>query len=466
MNIKERDSDATGYQSLDILRRKIDDAYLQDEAECLAGLLELANSDLVTAHNIEFRARDLVDHVRDNIKKQDSIEAFLREYSLSSEEGVVLMCLAESLLRIPDNGTADRLIRDKIAPAEWHKHKGVSRSLFVNASTWGLMLTGNLVNVGRSSSENLSVFSNLLSRVGEPVIRTVLRQAMKLMGAQYVMGSDIESACSRSIKSFHANTRFSFDMLGEAALSNKDAEAYYVAYQQAIRYLSEHRNATDTLFESASISIKLSALHPRYEFSQKARIMDELIPRVQALAELACAGQVALTLDAEEADRLDLSLDVFQAIKLTKNIKPWDGFGLAVQAYQKRAYPVLMYLCELASLCQSKIPVRLVKGAYWDTEIKRAQEAGLESYPVFTRKPSTDVSYLACAKYLIQHCDTFFPQFATHNAHTLAAILEFAKNEKQIEFQRLHGMGESLYSSIIEQIPCRVYAPVGSYKDL
>jgi len=466
MNIKNRDLKQCDFEVLQDLRQSINNVFLQDETKCVGSLLRLAKNDHLLDHSIDFRARDLVDHVRDNIKKQDTVEAFIREYSLSSEEGVVLMCLAEALLRIPDSKTADRLIRDKIAPADWHKHKGVSRSLFVNASTWGLMLTGRLVSLGRASSENIDVFSGLVSRVGEPVVRTVIRQAMKLMGSQYVMGTTIESAVERSESSFHENMSFSFDMLGEAALSNKDAAVYFQAYEQAILYLGSQRKKDDSLFEASSISIKLSALHPRYEFSQKERVLSELIPKVLALAELARSQQIALTLDAEEADRLDLSLDIYQAVKFSEKIREWDGFGLAVQAYQKRAYSVLEYLREISSLSDSKIPVRLVKGAYWDTEIKRAQELGLDSYPVFTRKACTDVSYLACAKLLLQHEDSFYPQFATHNAHTLAAVFELAKNNQRYEFQRLHGMGESLYSSLIEQVRCRVYAPVGSYEDL
>lgn len=466
MNTKNSELKQPNFEDLKNLRRNINDVYLQDETECVGSLLKLAKNDHLIEHNIEFRARDLVDHVRENIKKQGTVEAFIREYSLSNEEGVVLMCLAEALLRIPDTKTADRLIRDKIAPAEWHKHKGVSRSLFVNASTWGLMLTGRLVNLGKSSTEKIDVFSGLVSRLGEPVVRTVIRQAMKLMGSQYVMGTNIESAIERCEAGSHKNVCFSFDMLGEAALSQKDAEIYFQAYEQAILYLGKQRKGNDTLYQTSSISIKLSALHPRYEFSQKNKVLLELTPKVLSLAELAQSQQIALTLDAEEADRLDLSLDIFQAVKLSRNIKGWKGFGLAVQAYQKRAYAVLNYLLGLSKLCDSKIPVRLVKGAYWDTEIKRAQELGLESYPVFTRKACTDVSYLACTKFLLRHKENFYPQFATHNAHTLAAIFELANDNQQYEFQRLHGMGENLYASLIDQVRCRVYAPVGSYKDL
>jgi len=454
------------FEVLQRLRDNINDEYLRDEAEAVRELLDLAKNDQATDFRIEIRARNLVDWVRDRRNKQGTLEAFIHEYSLSSEEGVVLMCLAEALLRIPDNETVDRLIRDKIAPAEWQKHKGVSRSLFVNASTWGLMLTGSLVNVGQAVPEKMAIFSKLVSRIGEPVVRTVLRQAMKLMGSQYVMGTSIETAVERSQKEFQCNYRFSFDMLGEAALSSKDADVYYDAYLMAIRYLGNHSSEAESFVDFPSISIKLSALHPRYEIWQKQRVLKELVPRMLHLVEVAREKNVAITIDAEESDRLDLSLEIFQQIKLSEKIRNWDGFGLAVQAYQKRAYKVLQYLLELSKISQSRIPIRLVKGAYWDTEIKRAQESGLESYPVFTRKSCTDVSYLACAKFLLSSRDNFYPQFATHNAHTIASVVELANGNQNYEFQRLHGMGENLYASVIDEVNCRVYAPVGSYEDL
>ncbi len=462
VSIKNKHTIRLDLQKLQALRRKINAVYLEDETKSVEALLVRAKNTPIVEERIKRRAQGLVEQVRGKLKNQETVDAFIYEYSLSNEEGVVLMCLAEALLRIPDNHTADRLIRDKIAPANWHKHKGVSRSLFVNASTWGLMLTGRIVNV----SNSMTVFASLVLRIGEPVVRTVLRQAMRVMGGQYVMGESIEDALARSQREFHQRTRFSFDMLGEAALSSQDVETYFFAYQQAILAIGKYVTGDVDFVERPSISIKLSALHPRYEVFQSKRVVEELTPRVLSLVILGREQGVAVTLDAEEADRLDLSLTIFQSVKLEEKIKDWNGFGLAVQAYQKRACAVLEYLHILARMSASQIPIRLVKGAYWDTEIKRAQEQGLDGYPVFTRKAATDVSYLACAKYLLQHTDEFYPQFATHNAHTLAAVLELSGESKKYEFQRLHGMGGSLYADVIDKTPCRVYAPVGSYENL
>jgi len=453
-------------ETLRNLRHEINTHYLMDESVCVTNLLAKAINADHLQHTIEFRARDLVDEVRDNQKNKGTIEAFIHEYNLSSEEGVVLMCLAEALLRIPDDETADKLIRDKIAPAEWNKHKGVSNSLFVNASTWGLMLTGRLVSVGKSSVDTLDTFSRLVARVGEPIVRTVLRKAMKIMGSQYVMGDTIESACKRSLSEFDGNYRFSYDMLGEAAMSREDSSRYIASYTAAIEHLIQIRSAEDSIYQAPSISIKLSALHPRYEYSKRKSVLDEMKSSLLQLVLLAKSGDIALTLDAEEVDRLDLSLDLFESVKVHEGIAQWNGFGLAVQAYQKRALPVLKWTAALASATQSRIPVRLVKGAYWDTEIKRAQELGLDTYPVFTRKCSTDISYITCVKFLIENNESLFPQFATHNAHTIATIQELVTDTTEYEFQRLHGMGQSLYGPVIKEAPCRVYAPVGDYKDL
>jgi len=458
---------ASQQQKLDELKAKINETYLIDEAFCVSELLQLARWPAEIFTEAENQARKLVKNIRDKQQNQGSMEAFIHEYDLSSEEGVVLMCLAEALLRIPDDDTADRLIRDKISPAQWSQHLGHSQSLFVNASTWGLMMTGRLLKGQNSSSESLEIFSSLIARMGEPVIRTVLRQAMKIMGAQYVMGTSIDSALKRSQKEFHSNYCFSFDMLGEAALSSKDAQTYFEAYKQAIDALGNSLRDEETLLSASSISIKLSALHPRYEFLQKKRVLAELTPLVRELVEYAKDRHVAITLDAEEADRLDLSLTVFQVALENENIRGWNGFGLAIQAYQKRALPVLRWLQLLASQNNRIIPLRLVKGAYWDTEIKRAQEQGLDAYPVFTRKCNTDISYLACAKYLLENTQSFYPQFATHNAHTLASIYQLGKRlNYEFEFQRLHGMGDNLYDEMIDDIRCRIYAPVGSYEDL
>ena len=396
----------------------------------------------------------------------------MQQYDLSSTEGVLLMCLAEALLRIPDADTADALIADKLGDADWESHLGKSESMFVNASTWGLMLTGKMVRVPSSLERSfLTPFKKLVSRSGEPVIRQAVRQAMRIMGHQYVMGNTIKDALKRARDGDNRQYRYSFDMLGEAALTSADAERYFSAYQRAIEQLGrDHRtDAVDTV-DAPSISVKLSALHPRYLFSQFGRVLDELTPRLKTLALMAKEAGIALTLDAEEADRLQLSLAVFERVYRDSDLDGWDGMGLVVQAYQKRALDVLARLGEIASETGRRLPLRLVKGAYWDTEIKRSQEQGLNGYPVFTRKINTDCSYLACASWLLARREIFYPQFATHNAHTIAAVHLLAGNNQGYEFQRLHGMGEELYSEVIGEknldLPCRVYAPVGSHKDL
>ena len=453
-------------ENISTLQQKISDYYLKDEAECFRELQSSINIPPLDLQNIEFYARDLVEEVRKHKKSQGSVEAFIHEYSLSNEEGVVLMCLAEALLRIPDDATADRLIKSKLGLAEFETHLGNSHSLFVNASTWGLMLTGKIVN---STSKGLAEqFIKLLSRVGEPMVRNILRQAMKVMASQYVMGKDIASALTRSEKQFHNNYRFSYDMLGESAISKKDAARYFSAYKNAIEKIASviTEKQYENVADAPSISIKLSALHPRYETAQLNRVNEELTPALLSLLQCACQNNVAVTLDAEEADRLELSLDIFQTLITDPSLEKWNGLGLAVQAYQKRAMPVLEWLSALAGHSGKIIPVRLVKGAYWDTEIKRAQEQGLPDYPVFTRKSNTDVSYIACAIYLLNNTEKFYPQFATHNAHTIATIKHLAGKNTQYEFQRLHGMGENLHDQFIEEIPSRIYSPVGSYQDL
>ncbi|MDH3325497.1 MAG: bifunctional proline dehydrogenase/L-glutamate gamma-semialdehyde dehydrogenase PutA [Gammaproteobacteria bacterium] len=448
-------------------REKINKYYLSDESLCISGLLKSIDISPDDLQKIESGARDLVTVARQNKSSQGTIEAFIREYSLSSEEGIILMCLAEALLRIPDDITADRLIKSKLALAEFQTHIGNSHSLFVNASTWGLMLTGKLVNV-REVSTLSDQFVKLIGRMGEPVIRGVLRQAMKIMASQYVMGENIDSALQRGAKEFDENYRFSYDMLGESALSKVDASRYFKAYKHSIEIISRSistGNYTEAV-AAPSISIKLSALHPRYEISQHERVMSELMPDVLSLVQFACEKNVAVTLDAEEADRLDLSLEIFEKLICDKSLDGWNGLGIAVQAYQKRAMHVLDWLGVVAKKTGKIIPVRLVKGAYWDTEIKRAQEQGLSGYPVFTRKSSTDVSYIACAKFMLNNGDCFYPQFATHNAHTIAAIRQLAGDRSTFEFQRLHGMGENLHDQIIKNCPCRIYCPVGVHRDL
>lgn len=450
------------------VRQKINSYFLADESDVVTSLRNMAEINADLKNQIHQTAKTLVENVRKTQNQQGTIEAFIQEYDLSTDEGTVLMCLAEALLRIPDDATADKLIKDKIIPAQWQTHLGQSQSLFVNASTWGLMLTGKILLAYPNEEKPWEIFNKLLNRMGEPVIRNVLKKAMRIMGTQFVMETNIDKAIARSNKNFHDNYRFSYDMLGEAALCTRDAERYFESYVSALNIIGEARKNYSNNIQAPSLSIKLSALHPRYEVAQYERVMLELLPKIKELAILAKSLDVGLTIDAEEAERLDISLDLYEAVIIDPELKPWNGFGLAVQAYQKRAFHVLNWLKNLANETGCKIPVRLVKGAYWDTEIKRAQEKGLANYPVFTRKVNTDISYTACAKFMLENSDEFYPQFATHNAYTLATIIELAKinNTSQFEFQRLHGMGEALYGHIIDEYPCRVYAPVGSYEDL
>ena len=456
----------------DVHRLAITRAFLADETQVLELLLQLARVAPEQLQRIEHRARALVTNVRAHHRDTDAAQAFLREYDLSSQEGVVLMCLAEALLRIPDAQTADEFIQDKLSSGAWETHLGHSPSLLVNASTWGLLLTGKLVKIDQDRAPSaVDVLKSLLVRSGEPVIRAALKQAMRILAQQFVMGRTIDAALARSQSDNHRHYRHSFDMLGESALCTADARKYFEAYRQAITRIGTACAPGTDEFARPGISVKLSALHPRYEFAQRKRVLSELVPRLTELAGAARAAGICLTVDAEEADRLELSLDVFEAVFCDPALKGWNGLGLAVQAYQKRASHVIEWLASLARAQQRRIPVRLVKGAYWDSEIKRAQERGLDSYPVFTRKSSTDVSYLACARLLLAAPDAFYPQFATHNARTVASILELAQGQA-FEFQRLHGMGEALYESVLTSpvgdpaMVCRVYAPVGSHEDL
>ena len=444
-------------------------AYARDEAEAMAELLEVAELPAATGQAVLAQAADLVERVRQRAKHQSAVESFMREYDLSSEEGVLLMCVAEALLRIPDAETADRLIRDKLGDAAWNSHLGKSPSLFVNASTWGLLLTGKLVSLAEETQRNfLGAIKRLVARTGEPVVRLAVRQAMRIMGHQFVMGRTIDEALDRSLDKDGRAYRHSFDMLGEAALTQADADRYLRAYEAAIERIGA-RGPYANIFDAPSISVKLSALHPRYEVAKRARVLRELVPKILALAQMAKARGFALTVDAEEADRLELSLDIIGRVFRDPSLAGWDGFGLAVQAYQKRAPFVLDWLAAQARSHGRKLCVRLVKGAYWDSEVKRAQVEGHAGFPVYTRKPNTDVSYLACARKLFAYSDALYPQFATHNAHTIAAIAHYAEG-RAFEFQRLHGMGADLYAEVVgaDKLghPCRVYAPVGSHEDL
>ena len=454
----------------DPLRAALRAAYRADEAEVVRRLLDEAQLSHEAVDRIAERARALVAEVRRRRHGTSGIDAFMHEFELSSKEGVVLMCLAEALLRVPDAHTIDKLIADKIADADWQAHLGQSDSLFVNASTWALMLTGRVIKLDDQDTRDLGgVLRRLVHRSGEPVIRSAVTQAMRILGRQFVMGRNIAEAIERAAPEEKKGYRYSYDMLGEAARTMADAERYFEAYKAAIEAIGGAA-AGKSVVDAPGISVKLSALHPRYEFGQRARVMAELVPRLQALAEAAAGAGIGFCVDAEEADRLDLSLDVIESVSGSAALKGWDGFGLAVQAYQKRGAPLVDWLADLAERHKRRLMVRLVKGAYWDTEIKWTQEGGLEGYPVFTRKMSTDVSYLACAKRLLADDKAFYPQFATHNAHSLAAIVEMAGNRTDFEFQRLHGMGEALYEQIVGPerlgLPCRVYAPVGSHEDL
>jgi RHH-type proline utilization regulon transcriptional repressor/proline dehydrogenase/delta 1-pyrroline-5-carboxylate dehydrogenase len=454
----------------DVLRQAIDCLYHAEEAEVVRALLAEARLDPATQSRVDARARELVRAVRERKADQGLMEAFMQEYDLSSEEGVVLMCLAEALLRIPDDDTAEKLIADKLGDADWESHLGKSNSLLVNASTWGLMLTGKLVALTESTQSNFrTALKRLINRSGEPMVRTAIRQAMRIMGHQYVMGRTIEEALDRSVNKKNRAFRYSFDMLGEAALTGADADRYMQAYRSAIAAIGA-RQKSDDIFAAPSISVKLSALHPRFEQGQRRRVLRELTPRLLELAQLAMANRMALTVDTEEADRLMLTLDVLAAVMRDSGLAGWNGLGLALQTYQKRALAVIDWLADLAQSTGQRIPVRLVKGAYWDSEIKHAQVEGYSGYPVFTRKANTDVSYIACARKVLARRQAFYPQFATHNAHTVAVVTELAGDRLDYEFQRLHGMGEDLYGVVMSQPgfrhTCRVYAPVGNHEDL
>jgi RHH-type transcriptional regulator, proline utilization regulon repressor / proline dehydrogenase / delta 1-pyrroline-5-carboxylate dehydrogenase len=453
-----------------LVSREINSTWLSPEHTCLAPLLLLAKMSPARQRSVQTHALQLVEAVRTNQATLPGMESFLQEYHLGSREGVILMCLAEALLRIPDADTVDRLIADRISDGDWADHLGDSDSVLVNASTWGLMLTGQLIDI-ESVSNMPGWLARLASKLGEPVVRSAMRQAMRIMASQYVMGRNIDAALERAVTAEARIWRYSFDMLGEAALTQDDADRYFAKYLAAIESVGRQARATDSLFERAGISVKLSALHPRFEISQRQRVLSELGPRLLQLVTAARTLQISLTVDAEEADRLELTLLLVDEVLRSDVLKDYAGFGLAVQAYQRRAPEVIRWLTKRASELQRRIAIRLVKGAYWDTEIKRAQERGLDSFPVYTRKASTDVSYLACAQLLAQARAVIHAQFATHNAHTVAYICELYCNDSgAFEFQRLHGMGEALYEALRQTqaspVACRVYAPVGAHRDL
>ncbi|MGZ9812297.1 bifunctional proline dehydrogenase/L-glutamate gamma-semialdehyde dehydrogenase PutA [Pseudoroseicyclus sp. H15] len=448
---------------LALLRQAIRDRHLAEEAPLLAALTAAHGpEEAVKARAVE-RGAALVRKVRSS-GRPGLMEVFLAEYGLSTDEGIALMCLAEALLRVPDTQTIDALIEDKIAPSAWGRHLGHSSSSLVNASTWALMLTGQVLREGQGMAE---VLRGAVRRLGEPVIRVAVGQAMRELGAQFVLGRDIGEALERGRKRAAKGFTYSYDMLGEAAMTARDAAHFKTAYSDAIARLSSEARAND-IASNPGISIKLSALHPRYEVAQRERVMDELVPVVRELARAAAAANMGLNIDAEEADRLDLSLDVIEAVLADPGLEGWDGFGVVVQAYGKRALPVIDWLDALAEHHGRRMMVRLVKGAYWDGEIKKAQVEGLEDFPVYTRKSATDVSYMCCAQRLLAARPRLYPQFATHNAHTMAAVLEMAGSTDGWEFQRLHGMGEALHDIMRSEAGarCRIYAPVGPHRDL
>lgn len=445
--------------------------YSVDEAAYLTELLQLADPGETGIEAVRHGARSLIQDVRGRDNAVDTLDALLRQYSLDTQEGLMLMCLAEALLRVPDAATADALIRDKLSAAEWERHLGKSDNVLVNFAAWGLVMTGKVVDPSAADGRPKNVIGRLVKRSGEPVIRAAMNQAMKMMGKQFVLGRNIAEALKNGRPEREKGYSYSFDMLGEAALTADDAE----------KYMADYRKAIDTVGAEAqvgkgpkpSISIKLSALHPRYEVAQRERVLSELFANVLELAVRARKLGVGISVDAEEADRLELSLELYEKLMRDPAIAGWGEFGLVVQAYSKRCLPVLVWLALLGKELGAKMPLRLVKGAYWDTEIKQCQVQGLDGYPVFTRKEGTDTSYLACARFLLSEFtrDVIYPQFASHNAHTVSCILSMAaeyQQPREFEFQRLHGMGDALYDTVLETHgkTVRIYAPVGAHKDL
>ncbi|MFD1342581.1 bifunctional proline dehydrogenase/L-glutamate gamma-semialdehyde dehydrogenase PutA [Litorisediminicola beolgyonensis] len=445
-------------------RIAIRDAYTIDEAETVHSLIDSLELPEDRRQAITSEAAQIITRVR-NDADPTMMESFLDEYGLSTDEGVGLMCLAEALLRVPDAETIDDLIEDKIAPSDWSSHLGRSSSPMVNASTWALMLTGRVLK--DDPSQPAARARRLIKRLGEPVVRRAVGQAMKIMGQQFVLGESIEEGLRKAESLRKKGYTYSYDMLGEAARTNADAEHFFNSYAHAIKKIAGV--AKGDVRDNPGISVKLSALSPRYQSTHRKAVAEQVVPRCLELAQMAAKAQVGFNIDAEEQDRLDLSLDVIEAVLSDESLKGWDGFGIVVQAYGKRAPFVLRHLYDMAERLDRKIMVRLVKGAYWDTEIKLAQELGVANFPVFTRKVNTDVSYMACAKMLLDMRDRIYPQFATHNAHTCATVLDLAGNDRDsFEFQRLHGMGESLHEIVRKSAGtrCRIYAPCGPHKDL
>jgi RHH-type transcriptional regulator, proline utilization regulon repressor / proline dehydrogenase / delta 1-pyrroline-5-carboxylate dehydrogenase len=447
--------------------------FAEDDALIAKRLLATASLPADREVRVDALARDLVGSIRGRSSGFGGVEEMLREYALSTKEGLALMVLAEALLRVPDAATSDRLIEDKLGQGDFANHESRSDAFLVNASAWALGLTARIIQPGETPE---SILGQLAKRIGVPTVRTATRQAMRVMGNHFVLGETIEAALSRSASGSSKLFRYSFDMLGEGARTAEDAARYYKSYSDAIEAIgkastgkAEAKSSAGASAPRLGISVKLSALHPRYEAVGEERVMAELVPQVIALARQAKAYDLNFTVDAEEADRLELSLNVIAAVAADPSLDGWDGFGLAIQAYQKRASAVIDFIIELAERLDRKFMVRLVKGAYWDSEVKRAQERGLADYPVFTRKAMTDLNYIACAEKMLAARPRIYPQFATHNALTVAAIVERAGDSDGYEFQRLHGMGDALYARLLEAVPgsaCRTYAPVGGHRDL
>src|SRR5215831_14358651 len=458
---------AVPYAEAAALRERIASGYRADEQATVQGLLPLAELDPTALSATQRLAASLAARVRASRTRAGGVDALMLEFSLDSREGVALMCLAEALLRIPDQATRDRLIRDKIGRGDWRAHVGRSPSLFVNAAAWGLLVTGQLVDT-RSDSALEAAVASLLRKGGEPLIRKGVDLAMRLLGKQFVTGRTIAEAIANAKSREARGYRFSYDMLGEAAVTAADADRYLAAYEDAIDAIGEVA-AGRGIYAGPGISIKLSALHPRYSRLQRDRVLGELLPVVADLAKRAREHNIGYNIDAEEADRLELSLDLFERLAGDPALAGWDGLGFVVQIYQKRSRAVIDWIVDLARRNRRRLMVRLVKGAYWDAEIKRAQVEGLDGYPVFTRKVHSDVAYLACAKAMLAAPDAIYPQFASHNAFTIAAIYTLA-GSADYEFQCLHGMGESVYDEVVGRDKlnraCRVYAPVGSHETL
>ena len=462
----ERLAKAAQNDPLAAARETIRARYGRDEVDIVRELLAEIPFGSDEREAITREAIDVVEELRSQ-SSPTMMESFLGEYGLSTREGVGLMCLAEALLRVPDATTIDELIADKLEHSDWSSHLGHSSSPLVNASTWALMLTGRVLDDEDERGGPIAALRPLVKRLGEPVVRTAVGQSMKLLGKQFVLGRDIDEAVDEARALEKRGYTYSYDMLGEAARTEADAKRYHAAYAHAIETLSTVEG--EDVRSRPGISVKLSALHPRYEWTHREQVMSVLLPRARELAIAAAKAGIGFNIDAEEADRLELSMDLIEALLATPELAGWDGFGVVVQAYGRRALPLIDWLVALARREERRIMVRLVKGAYWDTEVKEAQTLGLASFPVFTRKANTDLSFLVCARHLLDARDVVYPQFATHNAHTVVAVRHMAGDDSSgYEFQRLHGMGESLHEAIRgrHRTRCRIYAPVGAHKDL